>query len=120
VQGNFSDRLASLTPRGHQLSPATRGSPSFDVEREMGIEPTSPAWKAGTLPLSYSRDGWSPTTTISEAREKTQSPRAVNTREGPMMQPAGDYARSDRCGWVRKVRLRVTAVPALCRYATRA
>ena len=25
------------------------------MEREMGIEPTSPAWKAGTLPLSYSR-----------------------------------------------------------------
>lgn len=25
------------------------------MERETGIEPASPAWKAGTLPLSYSR-----------------------------------------------------------------
>ena len=25
------------------------------VERVMGIEPTQPAWKAGTLPLSYTR-----------------------------------------------------------------
>lgn len=25
------------------------------MERLMGIEPTSPAWKAGALPLSYSR-----------------------------------------------------------------
>src|ERR1044071_7174478 len=27
------------------------------VERVMGIEPTWPAWKAGTLPLSYTRAG---------------------------------------------------------------
>ena len=26
-----------------------------EMEREMGIEPTSPAWKAGILPLNYSR-----------------------------------------------------------------
>ena len=26
-----------------------------DVERVMGIEPTQPAWKAGALPLSYTR-----------------------------------------------------------------
>ena len=25
------------------------------LERVMGIEPTRPAWKAGTLPLSYTR-----------------------------------------------------------------
>ena len=25
------------------------------MERVMGIEPTLPAWKAGTLPLSYTR-----------------------------------------------------------------
>jgi hypothetical protein len=25
------------------------------MERVMGIEPTYPAWKAGTLPLSYTR-----------------------------------------------------------------
>ena len=26
------------------------------LERVMGIEPTQPAWKAGTLPLSYTRN----------------------------------------------------------------
>ena len=26
------------------------------MERVMGIEPTSPAWKAGALPLSYTRN----------------------------------------------------------------
>src|SRR5690606_20166323 len=28
---------------------------STDLEREKGIEPSPPAWKAGALPLSYSR-----------------------------------------------------------------
>jgi hypothetical protein len=28
----------------------------MEMERVMGIEPTWPAWKAGTLPLSYTRD----------------------------------------------------------------
>ena len=28
-----------------------------DVERVMGIEPTRPAWKAGVLPLNYTREG---------------------------------------------------------------
>src|SRR3954453_23866324 len=28
----------------------------FDVERVTGIEPALPAWKAGTLPLSYTRE----------------------------------------------------------------
>ncbi len=28
---------------------------SSDVERVMGIEPTRPAWKAGILPLNYTR-----------------------------------------------------------------
>ncbi len=32
-----------------------RKSSSNNLERLMGIEPTSPAWKAGALPLSYSR-----------------------------------------------------------------
>ena len=28
------------------------------MERVMGIEPTRPAWKAGILPLNYTRMGW--------------------------------------------------------------
>ena len=30
------------------------------MERVMGIEPTRPAWKAGILPLNYTRDYWIP------------------------------------------------------------
>ena len=30
-----------------------------EVERVIGIEPTQPAWKAGALPLSYTRKSWS-------------------------------------------------------------
>ena len=29
--------------------------PHLKVERVKGIEPSQPAWKAGTLPLSYTR-----------------------------------------------------------------
>ncbi len=43
----------------------------------MGIEPTSPAWKAGTLPLSYSRE-YRAAPTIPKARAKTQGPRAAH------------------------------------------
>ena len=30
-------------------------APTFLLERVKGIEPSQPAWKAGTLPLSYTR-----------------------------------------------------------------
>ena len=30
---------------------------TFSVERVTGIEPAWPAWKAGALPLSYTREG---------------------------------------------------------------
>ena len=32
-----------------------RISEAWQVERVMGIEPTYPAWKAGVLPLNYTR-----------------------------------------------------------------
>ena len=31
--------------------------PERKLERVMGIEPTYPAWKAGVLPLNYTRTG---------------------------------------------------------------
>ncbi len=53
---------------GHPQTPATiwelwsrfchvlaKKNPLFRVERVEGIEPSWPAWKAGTLPLSYTR-----------------------------------------------------------------
>ena len=46
-------------PRTHALegrcSIQLSYAPTFKVERVKGIEPSQPAWKAGTLPLSYTR-----------------------------------------------------------------
>jgi hypothetical protein len=36
-------------------SPFFGGEPDLKRERVEGIEPSWPAWKAGTLPLSYTR-----------------------------------------------------------------
>ena len=41
-------------------TPPRQGRPqkeAFALERVMGIEPTRPAWKAGILPLNYTRTG---------------------------------------------------------------
>ena len=37
------------------LAHIERGAPKIELERVMGIEPTYPAWKAGVLPLNYTR-----------------------------------------------------------------
>ena len=46
-------------PRTHALegrcSIQLSYAPIFLMERVKGIEPSQPAWKAGTLPLSYTR-----------------------------------------------------------------
>ncbi len=42
--------LAFLTRKALRISPE-----GFSCERVMGIEPTCPAWKAGVLPLNYTR-----------------------------------------------------------------
>ena len=46
-------------PRTHALegrcSIQLSYAPTFLLERVKGIEPSQPAWKAGTLPLSYTR-----------------------------------------------------------------
>ena len=34
---------------------SNRHAPACSMERVMGIEPTYPAWKAGVLPLNYTR-----------------------------------------------------------------
>ena len=44
-------RISNATPIGSQYSPEYQTY----VERVMGIEPTRPAWKAGILPLNYTR-----------------------------------------------------------------
>ena len=46
-------------------------------ERVMGIEPTYPAWKAGVLPLNYTRKvgvtGFEPATSWSQTRRSSQA-----------------------------------------------
>jgi hypothetical protein len=39
----------------HRLDHHDRHASASGLERVMGIEPTQPAWKAGALPLSYTR-----------------------------------------------------------------
>ena len=50
-------RLKGLEPLTHCLegSCSIRLSYKRILERVMGIEPTQPAWKAGILPLNYTR-----------------------------------------------------------------
>ena len=48
------------------------------VKRVMGIEPTCPAWKAGVLPLNYTRmsigvTGFEPATSWSQTRRSSQA-----------------------------------------------
>ena len=50
----------------------------FITERVMGIEPTYPAWKAGVLPLNYTRievgvTGFEPATSWSQTRRSSQA-----------------------------------------------
>ena len=40
-----------------ELRPQDNGNVAQMLERAAGIEPAWPAWKAGTLPLSYARLG---------------------------------------------------------------
>ena len=51
---------------------------SADLKRVMGIEPTYPAWKAGVLPLNYTRKkigvtGFEPATSWSQTRRSSQA-----------------------------------------------
>ena len=46
--------------------------PTTTLERETGIEPASSAWKAGVLPLNYSRPG-APTTAASRRSPNVKS-----------------------------------------------
>ena len=47
---------SSLPRRCSTTELQQRGSGKKRMERVMGIEPTWPAWKAGALPLSYTRE----------------------------------------------------------------
>ncbi len=52
----------SMPPAQHRVSPKQSPAQGLvpKLERVMGIEPTYPAWKAGVLPLNYTREGFNP------------------------------------------------------------
>ena len=51
----FTDRFLLPGPGIEVKDTICYESAFFDLERRTGIEPASPAWKAGALPLSYRR-----------------------------------------------------------------
>ena len=59
-------------------TPDFKGFLKKKIERVMGIEPTYPAWKAGVLPLNYTRisvgvTGFEPATSWSQTRRSSQA-----------------------------------------------
>ena len=52
---SFSERAETIKFRSS--IPSVISKLVGSMEREKGIEPSPPAWKAGALPLSYSRIG---------------------------------------------------------------
>ena len=60
-----------------QLSPCSISHSHPVGKRVMGIEPTYPAWKAGVLPLNYTRTigvtGFEPATSWSQTRRSSQA-----------------------------------------------
>jgi hypothetical protein len=61
------------------------------MERVVGIEPTWPAWKAGTLPLSYTR------VCCSEAADKMHGPGGA--RKTGFLPAPGSGLEKTRAGW---------------------
>jgi hypothetical protein len=73
-------RSIQLSYEGKGLAHRPEGDP---FERVKGIEPSPPAWKAGALPLSYTREwrnstafvglvGFEPTTSASQTQRATK------------------------------------------------
>ena len=51
----FEPATLALARRYSTTEPLAHKSKLFNLKRVMGIEPTYPAWKAGVLPLNYTR-----------------------------------------------------------------
>ena len=70
----------------------------INLERVKGIEPSQPAWKAGTLPLSYTRiiigGGWWIRTTESNANRFTVCPLWPLGKSSVFLYGAGDRNRT--------------------------
>ena len=55
VRARVAGTTASIESWGLKKPSSNLSKPKGKVERVEGIEPSWPAWKAGTLPLSYTR-----------------------------------------------------------------
>ena len=82
ISGNVLEGIRTPDPRLRRplLYPAELRTHNVktDKERVMGIEPTDPAWKAGVLPLNYTRTkigvtGFEPATSWSQTRRSSQA-----------------------------------------------
>ena len=72
-----SDRRGS-NPRSRPWQGRALPTTPLSHKRVMGIEPTYPAWKAGVLPLNYTRrmigvTGFEPATSWSQTRRSSQA-----------------------------------------------
>ncbi len=95
------DAFRELVSLGFPLFEHLHGhSFATQLERVTGIEPAQPAWKAGTLPLSYTRSielhprryaGAPPTDTASPGGSKPWPPARVKGQGGKTL-PNGQYA----------------------------
>ncbi len=81
LEGRCSIQLSYEHRRQYQFCRIPSASPSAKRKRVMGIEPTCPAWKAGVLPLNYTRilydcvgvTGFEPATSWSQTRRSSQA-----------------------------------------------
>jgi hypothetical protein len=101
---------SSSSPTGREVPSSTSGrrSPDRDDEppigeRVTGIEPAPPAWKAGALPLSYTRGGRQPSKPASldgygEFDEPSSEPSGSHPGDGCQRHVPQDPEESERAG----------------------
>jgi hypothetical protein len=80
-----------------EKTPAEQG---FCVERVTGIEPAWPAWKAGTLPLSYTRKGG--LTSLNRSTYSMQEVRWSGRQDLNLRPPAPKAGALPSCATPRK------------------
>ena len=95
MNGSIRDAGPGSIRSGPDLQKAdARAMAGESGERVMGIEPTPPAWKAGALPLSYTRNGARSLERVSEsnrARACGGRARSPCDRSNPVEIPFGPW-----------------------------
>ena len=92
--GGPSPSGSTASPRGLTSGPRQR-YPDLSAERVKGIEPSPPAWKAGALPLSYTRR----VNPHHTSERRIQEPPSRRRSSGAPSEPGGRRRRPYiRCG----------------------